>query len=341
MGSVAIDVFVRFRKKYIISEETKCWEWTGSKDKDGYGQFSIGNKCFSPHRFSYKSFNGNIPHGMVVRHTCNNRSCVNPEHLTIGTQKQNVQDAINNGAHPSGNNHYKSKISEEDINVIIKMWIDGYDCRSISEKIGKITRGAVTSILLGRSRKYLFNKISKLKMNYPHPEDEKNLLFWKRSENGWVLFKRRKEIAKKVKQTKESSSSNKICSICNREFLSRNKNGIYCSSLCSGQSFRNKNGNSFSARSYRANVKAKKYNSEGILSKHDVSKLFEDQDGKCAICFCDLSISGYHLDHKVSLKNGGNNFLKNIQLLCPKDNLRKAATSDRKYVASDIGIKKN
>lgn len=76
----------------------KCWEWKGSKSR-GYGilQFGNGISPYKAHRLSYEMFNGPIPDGMLVRHKCDNPSCVNPHHLETGTAKDNAMDASRRG----------------------------------------------------------------------------------------------------------------------------------------------------------------------------------------------------------------------------------------------------
>ena len=69
-----------------------CWEWTGAKDGRGYGQVNRGNKTLRAHRVSYEAYHGQIPSGMVVRHSCDNPSCINPDHLCHGTVQDNVMD---------------------------------------------------------------------------------------------------------------------------------------------------------------------------------------------------------------------------------------------------------
>lgn len=71
-----------------------CWKWTGAL-RLGYGRFRVGDKKVSSHRFSYELINGRIPKGKIIMHTCDNPSCVNPNHLVLGTQKQNMRDASN------------------------------------------------------------------------------------------------------------------------------------------------------------------------------------------------------------------------------------------------------
>jgi HNH endonuclease len=85
--------------RYDIVNE--CWEWTGKVGKNGYGtvvKAENGKKMhLLAHRESYKIFKGEIPTSLNVCHTCDNRKCINPDHLWIGTAKDNIQDAILKG----------------------------------------------------------------------------------------------------------------------------------------------------------------------------------------------------------------------------------------------------
>ncbi len=83
--------------KHVNKKENDCWDWLGHKDHLGYGRFNIDGKIFATHRVSYELYKGEIPKGLVIRHMCNNRKCVNPNHLETGTQKDNLGDAVKSG----------------------------------------------------------------------------------------------------------------------------------------------------------------------------------------------------------------------------------------------------
>lgn len=90
-----------------VKKSTKCWEWTASKDGFGYGMFSLYGKRQGAHRASWQIFKGQIPKKMYVLHKCDNPSCVRPGHLFIGTQKENVKDAVSKGRHKTNRGDVK------------------------------------------------------------------------------------------------------------------------------------------------------------------------------------------------------------------------------------------
>lgn len=88
----------RFLRK-ILRTASGCWLWQANITSAGYGLFWFDETSWLAHRWSWLTFRGKIPGGLVIRHMCGNKLCVNPGHLDIGTQQQNVMDAIAAGTH--------------------------------------------------------------------------------------------------------------------------------------------------------------------------------------------------------------------------------------------------
>lgn len=90
-----------FRNGYTVNPQTGCWEWKNSVGKNQYGHMGIGKKTSPAHRVSYELFIGEIPEGLFICHKCDNKPCVNPMHLFVGTQKDNMTDAQSKGIIPT------------------------------------------------------------------------------------------------------------------------------------------------------------------------------------------------------------------------------------------------
>jgi hypothetical protein len=119
--------FNRFFKKIdSLNNPNNCWEWTASKTGGGYGQFKVNKKPFAAHRWSAQYLAGLSITDMVVCHKCDNPKCVNPEHLFVGTQQDNKNDCVNKKRHCYGINHYKTKLTENDVRYIRNSNKSGY-----------------------------------------------------------------------------------------------------------------------------------------------------------------------------------------------------------------------
>lgn len=137
MGRPVIDPVKKFWSRVEKKDDNSCWEWLGSFDKDGYGQMRDGVKKVQDrgHKFSYKLHFGEIPKGMCVCHSCDNRGCVNPKHLFLGSHKDNQNDKVDKNRHAKGEIQGSSKLTEEQVNEIRNRANEGYRKLCIEFKI--------------------------------------------------------------------------------------------------------------------------------------------------------------------------------------------------------------
>lgn len=92
-------LIARFWSKVAVSDD--CWEWTASRFRGGYGRFTRAGEHVMAHRFSYELRNGYIDPNLMVLHKCDNKGCVNPDHLYQGDAAQNAKDALQRGRIPA------------------------------------------------------------------------------------------------------------------------------------------------------------------------------------------------------------------------------------------------
>jgi hypothetical protein len=124
------------RIKSKIEIKNDCWIWKGFF-RGIYGTVSFKGKCMSAHRMSYFVFKGEIPKKIYVLHKCDTPACVNPEHLFLGTNKENTKDMIKKNRHPFnfvGEKNNMSILTENQVLEIRRLHKEGYKIKDLAKK---------------------------------------------------------------------------------------------------------------------------------------------------------------------------------------------------------------
>ena len=148
----------RWLEKVRLDEKTGCLEWTAAKC-DGYGRIIIGDRTGLTHRISYEFYCSPIPEGMQVLHHCDNRSCVNPDHLFLGTNAENVADKVAKNRQARGEkvghkgvDSGNAKLTEIDILAIRSTF--GVTQRKLADQYG-VSNQQISRIRSGKNWKHL------------------------------------------------------------------------------------------------------------------------------------------------------------------------------------------
>lgn len=159
--------FIKFNS--LLDEASGCWNWTGSIQTSGYGQFRCGNRSLLAHRASYvifgdidrdEIFDLNPIHGLLVCHRCGNHRCVNPEHLFEGTQQDNRDLSFTRKSRVR-------KLSDEDVRSIYGSM---ESLRYLSEKYG-VSKGQVSYIRNGKRKQTVTQCVDNLEFRLSDGQD--------------------------------------------------------------------------------------------------------------------------------------------------------------------------
>ena len=146
----------RFEAKFTKAEG--CWEWRAFKNSKGYGALYFNGRQRLAHRVAYQLYVGEIPAGLCVCHRCDNRGCVNPTHLFLGTQADNVHDCEDKGrdVHPFGEKHGRSKLTNEQIIEIRARHSDGAQNVDLAKEFG-VSQPTISMIVCGHTWTRIYN----------------------------------------------------------------------------------------------------------------------------------------------------------------------------------------
>ena len=149
----SIPLFERFLANFDVGDTNACWDWKGYCFTRGYGRIGKGRVTLRAHRVSWEYYRGPIPEGLLVCHHCDNPKCVNPNHLFLGTDRDNAMDAIKKGRRSSmvGEKNYNCKLTEKDVLAIRE---DNRFQKIIAKDYG-VRQAEISSIKLKKRWKYL------------------------------------------------------------------------------------------------------------------------------------------------------------------------------------------
>jgi hypothetical protein len=136
-----------------VDQTDSCWVWKASRDRYGYGQLTYQGRHRMAHHIAYELIKGRIPADLCVLHSCDNPSCVNPDHLYVGTRKQNTQDMMQRGRDKHGqlcgSSNATAKLTENDVRTIRWMHENGtLTNQAIAEYFG--VTGALIGMIIKR-----------------------------------------------------------------------------------------------------------------------------------------------------------------------------------------------
>jgi len=151
-----VDTVGLFWAKVDKRSDQECWNWTGSKDSLGYGNFRFRGKTVHAHRVAWILAHGEIPEGKLVCHTCDRPSCTNPSHLFVGTDADNNQDMMLKGRNnpPRGERNWNAKLTDLDVLEIRRLVYSGKMQKDVAEQYG-LSRMTVMNIVNRKSWKHL------------------------------------------------------------------------------------------------------------------------------------------------------------------------------------------
>lgn len=141
----------RFWQNVDVKSIDDCWEWTAARTAAGYGVIYWNGVNTFAHRLSLEFDGRAVPPRFHACHKCDNPCCVNPNHLFVGSPRDNMLDKVAKGRHTYGETHYASKLSSEDVIAIREMATENVIFADIARQFG-IGRSYVGEIVAGKTR---------------------------------------------------------------------------------------------------------------------------------------------------------------------------------------------
>ena len=140
-----------------VKKTTNCWEWTGALFGNGYGHLQANHKNSLAHKISWEIHNGEIPKGLLVLHKCDNKKCIRPDHLFLGTHVDNMQDMLRKerGNKPKGEKIGISKLTGSQIRTIKTLKKNGNLSQQKIAEVFNVAQSTISHIVNGRTWKHI------------------------------------------------------------------------------------------------------------------------------------------------------------------------------------------
>lgn len=145
-----------------VRKTPRCWNWIGNVGTDGYGGLSVAANPTKAHRYSWVIHHGPIPNGLQVLHKCDNRVCVNPDHLFLGTTQDNMLDRDRKNRQVQGERHPSAKLTAQQVIEIRRRFKNGCKkngTRPLAREFG-LSKSTMTAVVRGQTWKGVLKCLS-------------------------------------------------------------------------------------------------------------------------------------------------------------------------------------
>ena len=145
------DIDKYIKERISVDKETGCWEWKGGFFSSGYARAGLKGFSKRASRMVYTFLKGDIPEGLLMCHTCDNPKCVNPDHLFLGTTKDNLSDMVNKGRSLKGETNYNAILTEK---IVQKIRSSSRSVEYLSKRF-KVSVSTIKDVLKRRTWKHV------------------------------------------------------------------------------------------------------------------------------------------------------------------------------------------